>query len=94
MRGWQFEAGELAPGGLLGVHARDVRLEEHAGLAIPIDEVTASLRVLPLLIGRQVLVFDGRVYEGRVRGHGGALRRRPGRLAPAWRTSTSRGPSR
>lgn len=68
VRGWQFEAGELTPGGLLGVHARDVRLEEHAGLAIPIDEVTASLRVLPLLIGRQVLVFDGRVYEGRVRG--------------------------
>jgi type II secretion system protein N len=71
LRGWQFEAGELAPGGLLGVHARDVRLEEHAGLAIPIDEITASLRVLPLLIGRQVLVFDGRVYEGRVRGTAG-----------------------
>ncbi len=68
VRGWQFEAGALTPGGLLGVHARDVRLEEHAGLAIPIDEVTASLRILPLLIGRQVLVFDGRVYEGRVRG--------------------------
>lgn len=68
VRGWQFEAGELAPGGLLGVRARDVRLQDHAGLAVPIDEVTASLRLLPLLIGRQVLVFDGRVYEGRVRG--------------------------
>ncbi len=68
VRGWQFEAGELAPGGLLGVRARDVRLADHAGLAIPIDEVTASLRALPLLIGRQVLNFDGRVYEGRIRG--------------------------
>lgn len=68
LRGWQFEAGDVSPGGLLGVRARDVRLEDRAGLIIPVDEVTASLRPLPLLIGRQVLAFDGRVYEGRVRG--------------------------
>lgn len=68
LRGWQFEAGDVSPGGLLGVRARDVRLEDRAGLAIPIDEVTAWLRPLPLLLGRQVIGFDGRVYDGRVRG--------------------------
>lgn len=68
LRGWQFEAGDVAPGGLLGVRAREVRLEDRAGLVIPIDEVSASLGLLPLLVGRQVLAFDGRVYDGRVRG--------------------------
>jgi type II secretion system protein N len=68
VRGWQFEAGDVAPGGIFGVRAREVRLVDQSGLAIPIDEVTASLRPLPLLIGRQVLNFDGRLYEGRIRG--------------------------
>ncbi len=68
VRGWQFDADDVAPGGLLGVRARDVRLEDDSGLVIPVDEVTASLRPLPLLIGRRVVTFDGRLYEGRVRG--------------------------
>lgn len=68
VRGWQFEAEELSAGGFLGVRARDVRLVDQAGLAIPVDEITASLRLLPLLVGRSVLAFDGRLYDGRVRG--------------------------
>ena len=68
LRGWQFEAGDVAPGGLLGVRARDVRLEDHGGVAIAVDQVDAWVRPLPLLIGRRVIGFDGRVYDGRVRG--------------------------
>lgn len=68
VRGWQFDAEELSPGGFLGVRARGVRLVDQAGLSIPVDELTATLRPLPLLIGRGVLAFDGRLYDGRVRG--------------------------
>lgn len=67
-RGWQFEADELGPGGLLGVTADGVRLEDHDAHQLAIERVTASLQVLPLLLGRQVLDVDALVYEGRVRG--------------------------
>ncbi|ABC80452.1 type II secretion system protein GspN [Anaeromyxobacter dehalogenans] len=67
-RGWQFEADDLGPGGLLGVTAEGVRLEDHASHQLAIDRVSASLRLLPLLMGRQVMDVDALVYEGRVRG--------------------------
>jgi type II secretion system protein N len=68
-RGWQIEMEHVsAGGGLLGVRARGVKLETASGLAVPIDDVTASLRVLPLLVGRRSVAFDALVYDGRVRG--------------------------
>ncbi|HTN53199.1 MAG TPA: type II secretion system protein GspN [Anaeromyxobacter sp.] len=67
-RGWQIEVGQVGPGAVLGVRATDVRLDDGSGLRIPLDEVSASLRLLPLLAGRQVLEFDGRVFDGRVAG--------------------------
>jgi type II secretion system protein N len=70
-RGWEIEFGDVGPGGVLGLRASDVRLQDRSGLKIPIDEVTASLQVLPLLVGRQVLAFDGRVYDGRITGTAG-----------------------
>lgn len=67
-RGWQIDVEEVSAGGLLGMRAEGVKLENASGLAVPIDEVTASLRLLPLLAGRRSLAFDARLYDGRVVG--------------------------
>jgi type II secretion system protein N len=67
-RGWQIDVDDVSAGGLLGVHASGVKLESHAGLAVPIDEITASLRVLPLLVGRRSVSFDAKIYDGRIEG--------------------------
>lgn len=67
-RGWQIDADRVSAGGLLGIHAEGVKLDNDSGLAIPIDEVTASLRLLPLLAGRRSVAFDVRIYDGTVRG--------------------------
>jgi type II secretion system protein N len=67
-RGWQIDVDRVSAGGLLGVRARGLKLETASGLAIPVDDLTASLRVLPLLTGRRSLAFDADVYDGRVTG--------------------------
>jgi type II secretion system protein N len=67
-RGWQLDAERVSAGGLLGVRARGVTLETAAGIAVPIQELTASLRLLPLLAGRRSVVFDAVLYDGRVQG--------------------------
>jgi type II secretion system protein N len=67
-RGWQIDVDDVSAGGLLGVTAEGVKLESSTGLAIPIEEITASLRILPLLVGRRSISFDARIYDGRVRG--------------------------
>ena len=67
-RGWQIDVDDVSAGGLLGVRARGVKLETASGLAIPVEALTASLRVLPLLTGRRSISFDADVYDGRVRG--------------------------
>jgi type II secretion system protein N len=59
----------VSAGGLLGVTAHGVKLETGSGLAIPLDELSASMRLLPLLVGRRSVAFDALVYDGRVRGH-------------------------
>lgn len=77
-QGWTIDAQEVGAGGFLGVHARGVQIEDRSGLQFPLDELTASLRLLPLLIGRRVLAFDARVYAGRITGSaelGGDVRR-------------------
>jgi type II secretion system protein N len=67
-RGWTIEAAEIAPGGLFGIRAETVTVEDASGLKVPIDELSASLRVLPLLVGRRSIDFDARLYEGEVSG--------------------------
>src|SRR5512138_615535 len=69
LRGWQIDVDHVSAGGLLGVTAEGVKLDNGSGLAIPIESLTASLRVLPLLAGRRSVAFDARIYDGRVRGH-------------------------
>jgi type II secretion system protein N len=67
-RGWQIDAEQVSAGGVLGIRARGIKLETASGLAIPVDDLTASLRLLPLLIGRRSVAFDAQLYDGRVRG--------------------------
>jgi type II secretion system protein N len=67
-RGWQIDARQVTAGGFFGVRARDVKLDTGSGLPIVLDQVTASLRVLPLLVGRRSVAFDARLYDGRVQG--------------------------
>ncbi len=69
LRGWQIDVDHVSAGGLLGMTAEGVKLDNGSGLAIPIESLTASLRVLPLLAGRRSVAFDARIYDGRVRGH-------------------------
>ncbi len=69
LRGWQIDVEHVSAGGFLGVDAEGVKLDNGSGLAIPIESLTASLRVLPLLAGRRSIAFDARIYDGRVRGH-------------------------
>ena len=68
VRGWQIDVEEVSVGGLLGVRAKGVKLASDSGLAIPIEDATASLRVLPLLAGRRSVAFDVRIYDGTLRG--------------------------
>lgn len=68
VRGWQIDVEEVSAGGLLGMRARGVKLANDTGLAIPIDDLTASLRLLPLLAGRRSITFDVRIYDGTLRG--------------------------
>jgi type II secretion system protein N len=67
-RGWQIDLERVSAGGLLGVRARGVKLENASGLAIVVDDLTASLRFLPLLAGRRSVAFDASLYDGRVEG--------------------------
>jgi type II secretion system protein N len=67
-RGWQVDAADVGPGGFLGIRADAVTLDDGSGLKIPVERLDASLRLLPLLVGRRSIAFDARLFEGRVRG--------------------------
>jgi type II secretion system protein N len=68
-RGWQIDVDQVsAGGGLIGVRARGLKVETASGLSVPIDDLTASLRILPLLVGRRSIAFDANLYDGRIRG--------------------------
>jgi len=67
-QGWQVKVVDAGPAGLLGVRFSGVALEARDGTRIPVEELKASLRILPLLLGRRGLDFDAQLYGGRVRG--------------------------
>ena len=68
VRGWQIDVDDVSAGGFLGVKARGVKLASDSGLAVPVEEVTASLRLLPLLAGRRSVAYDVRIYDGKLLG--------------------------
>jgi len=67
-RGWQIDAQRVGPGGVLGLTVEGLRLQDASGLTVPVEELTASLRLLPLLAGRRSVAFDADLYEGTVSG--------------------------
>ena len=83
-RGWQIDVERVSAGGLLGVRARGLKLETASGLAIPIDDLTASLRLLPLLAGRRSVAFDAHALR---RAACGAPRTSPATRGGSWSTS-------
>jgi type II secretion system protein N len=67
--GYAVEAQELGPGGgLLGVTARGLTVDDGSGLKFPVEEVTASLRLWTLLTGHPSVAFDVRIWDGRIIG--------------------------
>jgi type II secretion system protein N len=67
-QGWTVKAAEAGPAGLIGVRLGGLSAESRDGVRVPVEEVRASLRILPLLLGRRGLDFDALLYGGRVRG--------------------------
>ena len=67
-QGWQVKVVDVGPAGLLGVRFTGMALESQDGTRLPVEELRASLRLLPLLRGRRGLDFDARLWDGRVRG--------------------------
>lgn len=67
-RGWQLQAGEAGPAGLVGLSLREVTLKDRAGLAIPIDRIDLTVPLWPLLTGKRRVGVEAWLYDGRVRG--------------------------
>lgn len=67
-QGWQLSMDDIGPGGFPGVHATGVTLEAQDGARVLVDELDASLRLWPLLLGRRGVSFDAKLYDGRVKG--------------------------
>jgi type II secretion system protein N len=67
-QGWQVSVADVRPAGLVGVSMTGVTLESREGLRIPIERLDATLRLLPLLLGRRSFNFDATLFEGRVKG--------------------------
>jgi len=77
-QGWQLDADSLSPAGVIGVSARNLRLEDRTGRKLSADSVALTLRPLPLLVGRRSVSFDVSIWDGRIRGTAdlsGAVRR-------------------
>ncbi len=66
--GWQLDGDDFAPSGVIGISARNLRLEDRTGHRLSAERVAASLRVLPLLVGRRSAAFDLALWDGRIRG--------------------------
>lgn len=67
-RGWQVDAADVGPAGIVGMRATDVVLEDRGGTKVALDEVAVSYRLLPLLLGHKSVAFDVRLWDGRIQG--------------------------
>lgn len=66
--GWQIDVRAVRPHALLGVRMDGVALTDSAGLTVQVERLDASLRVLPLLLGRRVLDYGASLYGGSAEG--------------------------
>ena len=68
-RGLTLEVQRIHPGGgLLGLAAEGITLDDGSGVKLAVDEATVTLRFWPLLAGRRSIAFDAALWDGRVRG--------------------------
>jgi len=67
-RGWQVDSADVGPAGIVGMSATDVVLEDRAGTRVSLEEISVSLRLLPLLVGKKSVSFDVRLWDGRILG--------------------------
>lgn len=67
-KGWQVRMGDFVAAGCMGTKATNLVLESRDGLRLPIEEVRASLRLWPLLLGRKSWAFEAKLFEGRLSG--------------------------
>lgn len=67
-QGWQLDAAEAGPAGLVGVGLREVTLKDQTGLTIPVEALDVSVPVWPLLRGKVRLAVAARLYDGTVKG--------------------------
>ncbi len=67
-RGWQLQAAEAGPAGLVGLSLREVTLKDRSGLTVPLDRIDLTLPLWRLLTGRPRLAVEAWLYDGRVRG--------------------------
>jgi type II secretion system protein N len=67
-RGWQLDADEAGPAGLVGVGLKGVILKDKSGLAIPVEWLDLTMPVWPLLRGKVRVAVAARVYDGTVQG--------------------------
>lgn len=66
--GWQISVADVRPAGIAGIGMRSVVLESRDGTRIPVERLDATVRILPLLLGRRGVSYDASLFEGRVRG--------------------------
>lgn len=66
--GWKLAAADSQPAGLAGVRMTGVTLQRGTGARLGVDSLTATVRVLPLLIGRRGVDFDAQLFGGTVEG--------------------------
>jgi len=67
-RGWQLDADEAGPAGLVGVGLRGVVLKDRSGLAVPVEWLDVTVPAWPLLRGKVRMAVAARVYEGTIEG--------------------------
>jgi len=65
-KGYVLRAAEFRKSLPLGVSARNVLISDERGTLLKLDEASASIKVLPLCIGRVVLDFRARIGRGEV----------------------------
>jgi type II secretion system protein N len=67
-RGFEVDAAEVGPAGLVGVGLKDVTLKDKTGLTVALDRLDASVPLWPLVTGKRRVALSARLYDGSVRG--------------------------
>jgi type II secretion system protein N len=67
-QGFLLKVVDAGPAGLVGVRLSGLTVESRDGVRVPVDELRATLRLLPLLLGRRGVDYEVQLFDGRVRG--------------------------